>query len=285
MGEPTSSAPAPGEASRQPDWDRAATLYVANLPYEERESEISELFAKYGEVLHVSPQTRRDRSNSFNGTAFVVMQNKDEAEVAVRELHDSVYKNNKIRVEWGRTNYNPEYSRSRSTYRSPYPPSRSSGPPPPMYPERRRDWDDDRYSRSRYSGPRYRDDDRYDRRYDDDSRRDSRRERSPPRYEDSDHESRYVERRRRYDDYDRDRSYEHDSRRYSDRRESRYDDSDRPRYREYVRHDDYDRDHSDRRERDRYDGKDWDNKSGRYMDRDRSPPRYSSRYSEERDQY
>lgn len=247
MGEPSTSV-APPESPRESDtYLNAGTLYVSNIPYDEREQEISDLFAKYGEVLKIIMQMRRDR---FNGTAFVVMKSKEDAENAVKELNGTIHRDNKIIVEWSKKPYNPDYQHGRPRYDYDRPPRDSyrrddrrdrRPPPPPMYDGRRRDSDDYDRDRPRYSRYNDRDrEDRYDRdredRYDRDRRSyDHDHERS--RYGDSDYDS---YRRRRYDD-DRDsRRYEDDDRRYrSERRERHYDDHDRDRgYSRYNHYED-----------------------------------------------
>ena len=61
-------------------------LYVGNLPYSARESDLQEMFAKAGTVKSVSLITDRDTGRS-KGFGFVEMGTQEEAEKAVAALN------------------------------------------------------------------------------------------------------------------------------------------------------------------------------------------------------
>ena len=61
-------------------------IYVGNLPYEARESEVEELFSEHGEVISVALPTDRETGRS-RGFGFVGMPNDDEARAAIDALH------------------------------------------------------------------------------------------------------------------------------------------------------------------------------------------------------
>ena len=60
-------------------------IYVGNLPYTITETELSNLFAKYGEVVSVVIISDRYTGRS-KGFGFIEMANKREGEIAIAEL-------------------------------------------------------------------------------------------------------------------------------------------------------------------------------------------------------
>ena len=63
-------------------------IYVGNLPRQTGESELRQVFEKYGEVSRVSIITDKF-SGEPRGFGFVEMPNKDHAQAAITELHGS----------------------------------------------------------------------------------------------------------------------------------------------------------------------------------------------------
>ena len=72
-------------------------IYVGNLSYETDEDQLRREFEKYGKVL-----SARIISNHFNhkskGFGFIEMPNRDEAEAAIKALHDAEIQGRKLRV-------------------------------------------------------------------------------------------------------------------------------------------------------------------------------------------
>jgi cold-inducible RNA-binding protein len=62
-------------------------LFVGNIPYSSTEQELRDLFARSGSVSSVRIITDFDTGRS-KGYAFVEMATPDDAEKAVRELHN-----------------------------------------------------------------------------------------------------------------------------------------------------------------------------------------------------
>jgi RNA recognition motif-containing protein len=61
-------------------------IYVGNLPHQTGESELRQLFEKYGEVSKVSIITDKF-SGEPRGFGFVEMPGKEQAQAAISELH------------------------------------------------------------------------------------------------------------------------------------------------------------------------------------------------------
>lgn len=72
-------------------------LYVGNLPYQTTEQELTEHFGQVGQVNQVQfimdKMTKRPR-----GFGFVVMENKEEGEAAIRKFHGSEFGGRKLTV-------------------------------------------------------------------------------------------------------------------------------------------------------------------------------------------
>lgn len=72
-------------------------IYVGNLSYETDEDQLRKEFEKYGKVI-----SSRIISNHFNhkskGFGFIEMPNRDEAEAAIKALHDAEVQGRKLRV-------------------------------------------------------------------------------------------------------------------------------------------------------------------------------------------
>jgi RNA recognition motif-containing protein len=72
-------------------------IYVGNLDYKVRESDLEQIFEEYGEVN--SAKIIMDKySGRSKGFGFVTMDNDDEAKQAIEELNGSMLKNREIVV-------------------------------------------------------------------------------------------------------------------------------------------------------------------------------------------
>ena len=73
-------------------------LMVLNLPRDFSEEALAKLFKTHG-YIKACDLVIDDKTGTSKGFGFVEMALKDEAEIAVRELHGSRVKKNKIRVK------------------------------------------------------------------------------------------------------------------------------------------------------------------------------------------
>jgi len=73
-------------------------LMVLNLPPDCREKALANLFKSHGDIK-ACDLIIDDKTETSKGFGFVEMALKDEAEIAVRELHGSRANKNKIRVK------------------------------------------------------------------------------------------------------------------------------------------------------------------------------------------
>ena len=62
------------------------TIYIGNVPYSMKETDIEQLFAGYGTVMSVKIITDKF-SHRSKGYGFVEMENEDEGEKAIEELN------------------------------------------------------------------------------------------------------------------------------------------------------------------------------------------------------
>ena len=76
-------------------------IFVGNLPFEETEDTIKELFAQFGQVDRVKLLTDYDSGRS-RGTAFVSMENLTEAQAAISELEGKEIGGRELRVNQAR---------------------------------------------------------------------------------------------------------------------------------------------------------------------------------------
>lgn len=63
-------------------------LYVGNLPYSYRDSDLQDAFASYGEVTSANVAMERDTGRS-RGFGFVQMATAEQAQAAIEGLHGS----------------------------------------------------------------------------------------------------------------------------------------------------------------------------------------------------
>jgi len=63
-------------------------IYVGNLPWRASDAELAEMFAVHGQVHEAKIITDRETGRS-RGFGFVTMVNADEAQAAIRALHNS----------------------------------------------------------------------------------------------------------------------------------------------------------------------------------------------------
>ncbi len=61
-------------------------IYVGNLKYEVKESDLQNLFSEYGEVNNVKVVKDRE-SNRSKGFGFVTMNDTEEAEAAIKAIN------------------------------------------------------------------------------------------------------------------------------------------------------------------------------------------------------
>lgn len=73
-------------------------LFVRNLSFNTQESDLSELFSAFGEVLSARLATDRDTGRS-RGFGFVEMNNDQSAQDAIQGLDNSEYKGRTIQVQ------------------------------------------------------------------------------------------------------------------------------------------------------------------------------------------
>lgn len=73
------------------------TLYVGNLPYESKESEVEALFSQVGEVLEVRIVVDRFTQRS-RGFGFVDMVDEELAQTAIQELDGAQLGGRALRV-------------------------------------------------------------------------------------------------------------------------------------------------------------------------------------------
>ena len=78
----------------------AQRIYVGNLPYEARESEVEELFAAHGEVISVALPTDRETGRA-RGFGFVEMADED-ATKAISALDGSTFQGRRLNVDAAR---------------------------------------------------------------------------------------------------------------------------------------------------------------------------------------
>ena len=74
----------------------AKKIYVGNLPFTSTESEVTELFAQYGEVISVALITDRETGRP-RGFGFVEME-EAEADAAIEALNDYEIDGRPLRV-------------------------------------------------------------------------------------------------------------------------------------------------------------------------------------------
>lgn len=80
-------------------------IYVGNLSYSMSESELNELFAKFGEVESAKIITDRYTGRS-RGFAFVEMPTRSDGEQAINELNGSEVRGRNIKVSEARPKRN-----------------------------------------------------------------------------------------------------------------------------------------------------------------------------------
>lgn len=75
----------------------AKKLYVGNLTYETTDGDLQNLFGPFGSVQSAQVIMDRDTGRS-KGFGFVEMNNSDEAQAAIRGLHDKENNGRKLTV-------------------------------------------------------------------------------------------------------------------------------------------------------------------------------------------
>lgn len=75
----------------------ATNLFVGGLPYSTTDDELRDLFASFGAVSSAKVIFDRE-TNRSKGFGFVEMDNADEAQEAIKQLHDSDFGGRKIAV-------------------------------------------------------------------------------------------------------------------------------------------------------------------------------------------
>ncbi|OIW29274.1 hypothetical protein CONLIGDRAFT_413679 [Coniochaeta ligniaria NRRL 30616] len=97
-------------------------IHVRNLHPDLAEDDVKSLFAKHGNVQDVRIQ--RDMGGKSRGTAFVDMETKEQAQVAIKELDKASYRNRVLTVEISKSNKPKTTAVSRGT------PGASTSPSP-----------------------------------------------------------------------------------------------------------------------------------------------------------
>jgi len=76
-------------------------IYVGNLPYSVTDEDLREVFGEYGELA--AAEVIKDKfSGQSKGFGFVDMPNNGEADSAIKELNESVFKGRKLTVNEAR---------------------------------------------------------------------------------------------------------------------------------------------------------------------------------------
>ena len=83
-------------------------IYVGNIPTSARNSELKELFEKFGKVIEC------DILKDFG---FVHMEDKNDAKAAIAGLHDTLWKGCRVRVELSTTKTSKGEPSERNEYR------------------------------------------------------------------------------------------------------------------------------------------------------------------------
>jgi RNA recognition motif-containing protein len=78
---------------------QTATLYVGNIPYSYKESDIRELFSKAGEVVKIS-MSKDDKLNTHKGYAFIDFKTHEEAERAMDTFNMHVIDKRRLKIDW-----------------------------------------------------------------------------------------------------------------------------------------------------------------------------------------
>ena len=74
-------------------------IYVGNLPFKFKETDVLMLFKDFGKILDIN--IRRKGSHSL-GYAFLIFENSEDADRAIKNMHESEVQDRRIRVERGR---------------------------------------------------------------------------------------------------------------------------------------------------------------------------------------
>jgi RNA recognition motif-containing protein len=76
-------------------------IYVGNLPYTVTDEDLRDVFGEYGELA--SAEVIKDKfSGQSKGFGFVDMPNNSDADTAIKELNESVFKGRKLTVNEAR---------------------------------------------------------------------------------------------------------------------------------------------------------------------------------------
>lgn len=78
-------------------------LYIGNLPYSLKESELSDTFKQHGKVISAKVVTDKESGKS-KGFGFVEMENENEANNAIKALNGTELKGRKLVVATAKTN-------------------------------------------------------------------------------------------------------------------------------------------------------------------------------------
>lgn len=92
----------------------ATKLFVGGLPYSVTDDELQELFAPTGTVVSAKVIIDRE-TNRSKGFGFVEMSNDEEAQAAIKQLHDSEVGGRKIAVNEAK----PQERRERPAFNGP----------------------------------------------------------------------------------------------------------------------------------------------------------------------
>ncbi|KAK3317140.1 hypothetical protein B0T19DRAFT_302275 [Cercophora scortea] len=116
-----------GRQQRQGAQVEERELHVLNIPRSTTDDDVKGWFSKSGKV--VSVRIPRDQKGQSHGTAFVVMETKEEAQDAIRNLDGVVFGNHPIKVELSRPATQKTSATNRGATGSPEPTSLATGSP------------------------------------------------------------------------------------------------------------------------------------------------------------
>ena len=78
-------------------------LYIGNLPYSLKESELSDTFKQHGNVISAKVVTDKESGKS-KGFGFIEMENENEANSAIKALNGTELKGRKLVVATAKAN-------------------------------------------------------------------------------------------------------------------------------------------------------------------------------------
>ena len=90
-------------------------IYIGQLPYSVNETELKDLFSKFGEIASINLIMDR-YSGRPKGFGFIDMPNNSEADTAIKALNRSMFKGREIKVNQVQPQKKNKRSKRRSRY-------------------------------------------------------------------------------------------------------------------------------------------------------------------------